>query len=454
MKNFKLSRRDILRMSAAAAPFMIVPRHVIGGPAHTPPNEKLNIACIGCGGKGASDIRSVASENIVALCDVDHARAARTFKAFPKATIYKDFRKMLEKEDKNIDAVMVSTPDHTHAVAAMTALKMGKHVYCQKPLAHDIFEVRAMTEEANRSGLVTQMGIQIHGYDRMKLGVEMIKAGMIGKVHHVDVWSCKGRKPGQVKRPNPVAVQLPKMPVPSTLDWDLWLGPAPFRPYNRGYCPGRWRKWRDFGVGRLGDMGCHIIDPVFWSLDLKSPISVEAHPTPFTEQVFPDSNIVQWNFAARGSLPPVTVKWYDGANLPNVPIPEGMDEGFTLPTQGGMYYGDKGTLLFPHMTSKTPKEIGPILLPASSRMQDFKAPPQLFERKLNHYKDWVRACKGGKKALTPFDYSGPLTETVLLGNVAAFAGQKLDWDAKNMKITNMPQANNMLRRNYRKGWTL
>ena len=446
-----MSRRDALGIAAAATTFMIVPRHVLGGAGYTPPSEKLNIACIGCGGKGASDIRSVASENIVALCDVDQKRAAKTFKAFPKATVYKDFRKMLEKEDKNIDAIVVATPDHTHAVASMTGLKMGKHVYCQKPLAHDIFEVRAMTEEAKKSGLVTQMGIQIHAYSRMKLGVEMIKAGMIGKVRRVEVWSCKGRKSGKVKRVNLPAAPLPSMPVPSTLDWDLWLGPAPFRQYNKGYCPVNWRIWMDFGCGRLGDMGCHIIDPVFWALDLKSPTSVLAHPTAFTSEVYPDSNCVQWEFPARGDQPPVTLKWFDGANMPDVP--PGMDKDFKLPSQGGLYYGDKGVMLLPHMTSQTPKNIKPILLP-SERMLDFKAPPQLFERGIDHYNEWVRACKGGKKVLTPFDYSGPLTETVLLGNVATRAGTKLDWDSRKMEVTNMPEANAYLRRNYREGWVL
>ncbi|MCD6304476.1 MAG: Gfo/Idh/MocA family oxidoreductase [Planctomycetes bacterium] len=451
MKKQKISRRDALGVIAAAAPFMIVPRHVLGGPGHTPPSEKLSIACVGCGGKGASDIRSVASENIAALCDVDLRRAASTLKAFPRVPFYRDFRKMLEKEDKHIDAVMVSTPDHTHAVAAMAALKMGKHVYCQKPLAHDIFEVRALTEEARKRGLVTQMGIQIHAIHRMKLGVEMVRAGLIGKVHHVDVWSSSGRRTGAAKPDNLPRAPLPKMPVPSTLDWDLWLGPAPFRAYNKGYCPSRWRAWRDFGTGRLGDMGCHIIDPVFWALGLKSPTHVQAHPSAFTSQVYPKSNIVHWSFPARGDQPALTMTWYDGANKPKVP--PGMDKGFRLPSQGGLYYGDKGIMLLPHMTLRTPKSIGPVLLPLS-RMRDFKAPPQLFERGIDHYQDWIRACKGGKKPLTPFEYSGPLTETVLLGAVATLAGGKLQWDAENMRITNVPEANAYLRRGYRKGWML
>ncbi len=444
-----LTRRKFLGGAAAAATVTIVPAHVLGGPKHTPPSEKLNIACIGIGGKGRSDVASVRSENIVALCDVDQVRGASSFKAFPKAKRYKDFREMLEKEEKNIDAVMVSTPDHTHAVAAMAALKMGKHVYCQKPLAHDIHEVRALTGEARKRGLVTQMGIQIHATDQMKLGVEMLKAGMIGKVHRVDVWSCKGKRTISTNMPTK---PLPGMPVPGTLEWDLWVGPAPFRAYNKAYCPGRWRRWWDFGCGRLGDMGCHIMDPAFWALDLGSPISVESHPTPFTKQVYPDSNVVRWEFPARGDQPPVSMTWYAGINMPFVP--PGMPSGFKLPLQGGLYYGDKGTLLFPHVTLKTPKSVGPVILPPS-RMEDFQPPEQLYKRHTNHYQEWVAACKGQGKTSTPFDYSGPLTETVLLGNVAArTAGQRLFWDAGNMKITNCPEADKHLGRKYRKGWKL
>ena len=449
MSHQHTSRRNFIKGAAGIAAFTIVPSHVLGGPKHIAPSEKLNIACIGCGGKGTSDIRAISNQNIVALCDVDSKRAARTFKDHPKAKKYTDFREMLEKEDKNIDAVMISTPDHTHAVAAMAALKMGKHVYCQKPLAHNIHEVRALTEEAAKQNLVTQMGIQIHAYDRMKLGVEMIKSGLIGKVHHVDVWSSKSQR-GGTSAPLPTK-PLPGMPIPNTLEWDLWLGPAPEREYNIGYHPSKWRRWRDFGVGRLGDMGCHIIDPAFWALDLVSPLSVEAHCSEFNDQVYHYSNIVQWDFAARGDQPAVTMKWYDGVNHP--PIPKGMPKGFKLPNQGGLYYGDKGILLLPHMTGSSPKNVGPVLLPLS-KMKGFEAPKQLYERGIDHYQEWVRACKGEGKALTPFDYSGPLTETVLLGNVAARVGEKLQWNAKKMSITNLPEANAFLSRQYRKGWSL
>ena len=435
-KRYQLSRREFLGSAAAAAVFTIVPRHVLGGPRRIPPSEKLNIACIGIGGMGASDTGQVSTENIVALCDVDWRHAAGTFKKFPKAKKYRDFRRMLEKENKNIDAVTVSTPDNTHAVAAMMAIKMGKHVYCQKPLAHDVFEVRKLTEEARKQNVMTQMGIQIHAENSVKLVVEIIKSGMIGQVGKVDIFSNKNWGGGTRPKEKP--------PVPEGLSWDLWLGPARWRPYHPAYLPGNWRRWWDFGTGTLGDMGCHIIDPVFWALDLRYPVSALAHPGAFNEETYPQKTIVRWEFGARGDLPPVTVTWYDGANNPG--RPKELEEGRNLPGQGGLYYGDKGILLAPHMGN-------PRLIP-ESKMDGFKLPEPFLPRGINHYQEWVRACKGGPKPLANFDYSGPLTETILLGNVAARAGKKLHWDGPKLKATNAPEANEYLKRRYRQGWTL
>jgi len=431
-----ITRRQFLGSAAAAAAFTIVPRHVLGGPRRIRPSEKLNVACIGIGGMGAGDTGQVSTENIVALCDVDWRHAAATFKKFPGAKKYRDFRRMLEKEDKNIDAVTVSTPDNTHAVAAMMAIKMGKHVYCQKPLAHDVFEVRKLTEEARRQNVMTQMGIQIHAENTVKLVVEIIKSGMIGEVRKVDIFSNKNWGGGTRPKEKP--------PVPEGLSWDLWLGPAPWRPYHPAYLPGNWRRWWDFGTGTLGDMGCHIIDPVFWALDLRYPVSVEAHPGAFNRETYPQKTIVRWEFGARGDLPPVTVTWYDGANNPG--RPNELEEGRNLPGQGGLYYGEKGTLLAPHMG-------GPRLIP-ESRMEGFKRPEPFLPRDVGHYQEWVRACKGGPRPLANFDYSGPLTETILLGNVAARAGKKLHWDGPKLKATNAPEANEYLKRRYRQGWTL
>jgi predicted dehydrogenase len=431
-----ITRRQFLGSAAAAAAFTIVPRHVLGGAGTIPPSEKLNIACIGIGGMGASDVGQVSTENIVALCDVDWRHAAGTFTKYPRAKKYRDFRRMLEREAKNIDAVTVSTPDNLHAVAAMMAIKNDKHVYCQKPLAHDVFEVRRLTEEARKHKVMTQMGIQIHAENAVKWVVEIIKSGMIGKVRKVDIFSNKNWGGGT--RPTD------KPPVPETLNWDLWLGPAPWRPYHPAYLPGNWRRWWDFGTGTLGDMGCHIIDPVWWALDLHYPVSVEADPGAFNNETYPQKTIVRWKFGTRGDLPPVTLTWYDGANRP--PRPKELDEGRNLPGQGGLYYGDKGTLLAPHMGT-------PRLIP-DSRMKGFEFPKASLPRGVNHYQEWIRACKGGPKPSTNFDYSGPLTETILLGNIAARAGKKILWDGSKLKATNAPEAEKYLKRKYRQGWTL
>jgi predicted dehydrogenase len=431
-----ISRRRFLGSAAAAAAFTIVPRHVLGGPRFVPPSEKLNIACIGVGGMGANDVQAVSSENIVALCDVDWSRAANTFEAYPQVRKYRDFRKMLEAEAKNIDAVTVSTPDNTHAVIAMTAIKMGKHVYCQKPLCHDVAEVRRLTLAAREQGVMTQMGTQIHATEGLKLLVEMIRSGVIGKVRKVDLWS--GKDWGGGTRPT----ETP--PVPETLDWNSWLGPAPQRPYDPVYLPENWRRWWDFGTGTLGDMACHILDPAWWALDLDAPTSVEAQPGPFNDETYPHKTVVTYEFPAHGSRDAVTVRWFDGENRP--PRPPELEAERQLPLEGGLYYGETGTILAQHMA-------GPRLIP-ESRMKDFKKPEPFLPRGVDHYQDWIRACKGGPKPLSNFDYAGPMSEAVLLGNVAAKAGQKLEWDAATMKITNVPDADKFLRRTYREGWAL
>ena len=437
MKNRQINRRQFLGSAAAVAAFTIVPRHVLGGARQVPPSEKLNIACIGVGGQGASDIQSVSTENIVAMCDVDWGKhTAASFGKHPTAKKYKDFRKMLEAEDKNIDAVTVSTPDNLHAVASMMAIKMGKHVYCEKPLCHDIYEVRQLTEAARKKGVMTQMGTQLHATGEMKSFIEWVRAGVIGKIHRVDLWS--GKNWGGGERPTDTP------PVPETLDWDLWLGPAPYRSYHPKYLPGEWRRWWDFGTGTLGDMGCHIIDPAVWALDLKYPTSVEAQAGPYNKETYPEYTRVTWEFPARGDLPPVTVTWCDGKNEP--PRPKELGEGRRMPDQGGVYYGEKGTILLPHGGN-------PRLIPESA-MKGFKPPEPSLPRGIDHYQEWIRSCKGGPKGLSNFDYAGPLAETILLGNIAALAQQKLQWDGPNMKVTNLPEANKFLRREYRQGWTL
>jgi predicted dehydrogenase len=441
MKDKRITRRQFLGGAAAVAAFTVVPRHVLGGPKYVAPSEKLNIACIGIGGMGASDVGQFSGENIVALCDVDWKHAAGTFEKLPNAKKYRDFRKMLDAEEKNIDAVSVSTPDNIHAVAAMAAIKRDKHVYCQKPLCHDVYEVRQLTLAAREHGVMTQMGTQLHATTEMKTMVEIIQSGAIGDVRKVDLWS--GKNWGGGTRPQGTA------PVPETLDWDLWLGPAPYRPYYPNvYLPAEWRRWWDFGTGTLGDMGCHIIDPAWWALNLDAPTSIEAQPGPFNDETYPTKTIITWEFPARGSLPAVTVRWFDGENRP--PRPAELEEGRNLPDQGGLYYGDKGTLLLPHGSR-------PELLPYS-KMKEFKPPEPSLPREKDgasgHYQEWVRACKGGPKPLSNFDYAGPLTEAILLGNIAAKASRKIEWDSAAMKIRNMSEMNQHLRRQYRQGWAL
>jgi len=434
-----ISRRNFLTASAAGiTAFTIVPRYVLGGQGYTAPSEKLDVACIGISSRGRANVAGVSGENIVALCDVDEKHAADSFEKYPKAKKYHDFRKMLEKQ-KNIDAVVITTPDHTHAVAAMMAIKMGKHVYCEKPLTHSVYEARRLTEAARKHNVATQMGVQLHATEALRLLVEMLRAGVIGKVHEVHLWSNKSQNRLMgTDRPQ----QTPM--VPTTLDWDLWLGPAPYRPYHPNYVPSLWRAWWDFGCGRLGDMGCHIIDPAFWALKLKYPKTIEGHSSPFNSETFPITSVVRYEFDARGDMPPVKIYWYSGGIYPW--RPNELEQERNFPTQGGLYIGEKGKILAPHGA-------GPRLIP-ESKMKGFKPPQPFLPRGLNHHEEWLQACKGGPKALANFDYAGPLTEVILLGNVAIKTGKKLTWDGPNIRVTNIPEANQYLSRQYRQGWKL
>lgn len=452
VRNAGISRRALLGGAAAGWATMIIPRHVLGGQGKPSANEKLNIAGIGVGGQGGSDISGVASENIIALADVDDERAAATFKKFPNAKRYRDFRIMLEKE-KSIDAVVVSTPDHTHAVAAMMAIKLGKHVYCQKPLTHTVYEARKLTEAAREAKVVTQMGNQANSMEGVRQVCEWIWDGAIGNVREVHVWSDRpgGRWPQGIDRPK----ETP--PVPSTLDWDLWLGPAPQRPYNPIYVPFKWRGFWDFGTGPLGDMGSHNLAPVFWAMKLKYPTSVEASSTGFNTETLPLASMLTFEFPARGEMPPLKVHWYDGGLLP--PQPDELEPGRTLPHDDGVIFvGDKGILLAEGSGAQWPR-----LLP-ESRMKEYKQPPKTLPRSPGHYQQWIEACKNGTPTSSNFDVAGPITECMLLGTVALRTGkergggcrirQKLYWDGPNMKITNDAAANELLHFKYRQGWTL
>lgn len=451
-----ITRREFLGTTAAsAAAFMIVPRHVLGGPGYTAPSDKLNIGCVGAGGKGKSDITSVSTENIVALCDVDdtqmgefeeHAKKEaekhpQLTTIFEKANKYRDFRKMLDKE-KSIDAITISTPDHTHAVIAMMAMEMGKHVFCQKPLTHTVYEARMLAKTAKETNVITQMGNQGHASEVGRLICEWIWDGAIGDVREVHCWTNRPIWPQGIERPR----EIPS--VPPSLDWDVWLGPAKWRPYHPAYAPFAWRGWIDFGTGAIGDMGAHIIDHPYWALKLKHANTIQASSTEFTEDSYPVASIVHQTFPARGKMPPVKMTWYDGGLTPA--RPEVLEHGRKMGSGGVLYIGDKGMLL--HGTYGN----NPRLIP-ETRMKEYKRPEKTIPRSPGIHEEWVEACKSGKNSTTDFSYAGPLTETMLLGNVATLMKEKnaiLEWDAEKMEITNLPEANDLLHTEYRDGWTL
>jgi predicted dehydrogenase len=444
----RITRRRFLGAAASAAAFTIVPRHVLGGTGRPTPNEKLDIACIGVGGQGAVSTYSVSGENIVALCDVDEERAADTFRAYPEARRYHDFRRMLDAEGRTIDAVVVTTPNHTHIPISVAAMKMGKHVFCEKPLGHNIGEIRTATQVAREMGVATQMGAAAHGSRNYRRVVELIRAGAIGEVGEVHIW-CDNEwdtPPRAVADGNalPWGDRRPsdRPPVPARLKWDLWLGPAPYRPYHPAYHPKSWRMWWDFGGGRLGDMGCHLLDLPFWALDLTHPLAVEAEgPGRVGKEVAPPWLISRWTFPPRGALPPVELTWYDGNTRPDLPKelnPPDWDLGV-------LFVGSEGMLVSSFAER--------VLLP-KDKFADYEPPPETIPNSIGHHEEWIRACKGGPAALCNFDYAGPLTETVLLGTVAYRVGEKLRWDPADLKATNAPEADRFVRREARDGWAL
>ena len=452
--NKGISRRNFLGgFAATAATITIVPRHVIGGPGYKPPSDRLNIACVGIGGKGFSDSEKMKNENVIALCDADEARASErhgkekknAFDNFPKAKFYRDFRKMLEKE-KEIEAITVSTPDHNHAVIAMTAIKMGKHVFVQKPLTHTVFEARALREAAKKAGVITQMGNQGHAGEGGRLINEWIWDGAIGDVYEVHVWTNRPIWPQGMEAPT----EVPS--VPPTLDWDVWLGPARWRPYHPAYLPFKWRGWWDFGTGAIGDMGAHIIDHPYWALKLKYPISVQASSTPFTKDSPPIAEIITWEFPARGKMPPVKMTWFDGGLTP--PRPDDLEPGRRMGDGGGgvIFYGTKGKLMC-GTYGRNPRII------PESKMKEYKRPPKTIPRSPGIHEEWLEAIKKNDLSLatTNFEYSSRLTETMLLGNVAVRMQEEntvLLWDGEKGEFTNMPEANELLHFDYRKGWSL
>lgn len=463
-----VTRRQFLNTAGTAAAFTILPRYVMGGTGYTPPSERLNIALVGAGGQGMRNLRNLLPEkdvHIVALSDTvdwadysssyhkvpggrgpglkrvrEHYASDDSTKDLPKCRAYTDFREMLDKE-KAVDAVVVSTPDHTHYVASMHAIGLGQHVYVEKPMARTIYEVRKMSQAAREAGVVTQLGHQGHGNESLRITKEWIQAGAIGKVHEVHAWSSNPNLKSTV--PPPTAGQK----VPRGLDWDLWLGPAKHRPYHSDYTPLGWRYFWDFGTSKIGDMGSHNMDPAFYALDLGQPKWVEARCAWAEKSKRPLTAVVHYQFAARGKQPPVRLIWHEGT----MPVrPDELDPGTDLVGGGNgiLFIGDKGKLMCPGWAG-TPR-----LIP-ETRMRSFKRPPETIQRVNGIYRDWIDSIKEGRKASSDWaDYSGPFMESILAGVIAMRTGERCYMDWKNLKVTNIPDAEALIVPEYHNGWKL
>ncbi len=407
------------------------------------PNEKLNLAAIGAGGKGYSDIMGCRTENLLAMADPDEKRAARAFSQFPSVPKYKDFRQMLDKEGKNIDAVTVSTPDHMHGTAAMWAMSRGKHVYCQKPLVHSVWEAQELMRAAREFKVATQMGNQGYSNEGARQCCEIIWNGDIGSVTEVHAWT---NRPLTYWPQGPHVVPT-EAPIPPTLDWDVWLGPAESRPYSPAYVPHNWRGFPDFGCGAIGDMACHILGTPNMALRLNAPVSVECVKQEGKSQyTFSQRTLIRFDFPARGAMAPVSIFWHDGMDaqpeFDSVPKGELLGDS---DVNGSLFIGDKGMVTTGCYGERTR------LVPAA-KMADYTMPPQVLSRSPGHYQDWIRACKGGEHSCSNFDVATPFVSWMLLGVIAMKFEGKLEWDASKMQFTNNKEANQYLKPRFRKGW--
>ena len=446
----RVTRRQFVRnVSAGAALFTIVPRHALASQDAPGANDRLNIAGVGVGGQGWGDLQQFRSENIVALCDVDDQRAADAFKALPEAKRFRDFRKMFDAMEDQIDAVVVGTPDHTHAVICMEAMKRKKHVFCEKPLAHSVYEIRQLMRAAQESGVVTQLGNQGHSSPTIRTFCEWIWDGAIGQVQEVHA-CCDAFKD--------VYCQIRHLPrraeqhdVPAHLDWDLWLGPAAQRAYHPMYVPWNWRGWTPFGTGCIGDWICHVVDPVFWALDLGAPVSVQAEVDGYDPvehaDVYPPGTAITFEFAAKGDRGPVKLVWFDGNRRP--PHPKDLEEGRNPPGTGAVVLGDRGTITYGSHGA------GGVRIVPEAKMQEYQAPEPSLPRVPGHHVDWTNAIRENRPAGSDFSYGGPLTELGLLGMIAVrLAGTKLLWDGPNMRFTNSDEANRWVNPPARPGWAI
>lgn len=430
-----LTRRQFIYSTAVAAGVALAGKAFARPqPRRISPNEKLNLALIGVGGRGAHNLGQVSTENIVALCDVNENNLEAAARKHPGAAKYFDFRRLYDRSNE-IDAVVVSTTEHTHAFAVVPAIKLGKHVYCEKPLAHDVWQARLLAEEAATARITTQMGTQIHATDNYRRVVELIQTGAIGPVREVHVWVSRAWGDGE--RPTE------SVPVPPYLHWDLWLGPAPERPYHPSYISGqpRWYKYWDFGGGTLPDLGSHWNDLSFWALKLRHPLTIEAHGPPVSRETAPASYRVTYEYGPRGDLPPLKLTWYQGVDKPALHTEKKIPQW----DNGVLFIGDAGMLL---------ADYGKLKLLPEERFADFRRPGPFIPASIGHWKEWIEACRTGRPTTCNFDYSGALTEANHLGNVAYRSGMKIEWDPVKLKAKNCPAAARLIRTDYRKGWRL
>jgi predicted dehydrogenase len=457
----QLSRREVLGGAAAAMAFTVVPRHVLGGSGHTAPSEKVNVAIIGTGGQGIVNMKQLFTEpdvRIAALCDINEASdysmfyyggtaglkpaAALVQEKYGQACpTYRDYHEMLEKED--IDAVLLATPDHSHAVISLDVIAKGKHLYCEKPLCRTVYETRVVTEAARKAGVATQLGNFGHSSEDIRLACEWIWDGAIGDVHDVHSWTSTGARRWTSLTDLPTETP----PVPAGFDWQRWLEPVPARPYHPDYAPVRWRAWWQFGSGTIGDFACHHLDPAFWALklDQADSFNVEASSYGATKETCPAASLIYYDFPARAGMGPVRITWYEGGVMP--PHPAELEAGRSLGEHGILFVGTKGSILGGGW-SRSPRII------PEAKMREYQRPAKSLPRCADHHRNWLDACKGQGRASTHFDYAGPLTEFCLMGNVALRAGKKLEFDWKNMNITNAPEANEFVQPGYREGRTI
>jgi predicted dehydrogenase len=431
-----MSRRSFIGQAAALASGVWISESAYAEPKGRSANDRLNLGFIGVGGRGWNNLQALSGENVVALCDVDSVRASEAFKRFPRPPKYRDFRQMLDRE-RSLDAVVISTPDHTHAVTARAALQLQKHVYCEKPLVHDMGELDELVRLAERANVATQMGNQGTALSGLKQAAAAVQRGDIGDVREAHVWT---NRPGDYWKQG-LSTPQSKASPPASLDWDLWVGPAPLRAYDPVYVPFAWRGWRDFGTGALGDMGCHTLNLPWKALCLGAPISIRAETSQPAGDCYPISSTVRFEFAARGTKPPVRLTWYDGGRLP----PAAVAPVVKLPKTGAILMGSKATLL-------SPGDYGArsVILEGSQQKRVANSVPPLETP--GHYTDWLRACRGGAPAAANFGAVASLVELVLLGNIALHMARPLEWDGEKRQFTNCPAANDCLSRRYRDGW--